>query len=646
MILCALLCITIRLAAPSIIRKKISAWGQARGYQISYQNMSMGIGRGELLDVIVTGEGLSCQLQQVKVKFSLSLQVQSVEAKNGRVKLEGIRQKQGSSSGKSGLDIQAEGINFIWTDFRGEGSALKATDAWLKKSGPVIQTGASKLSVISTQGNFDVEDGRAEIIREPLQVKLWSRTINIQPHFPEHPAGAAKAAIMTAGFTEDFSIEAETEIAVLEYGEKTLFASGPGLKFAVKRLAGNLSVEGTAGSLEYEWIRVSKAHWWGSIQLVPEQSAKIRVGGDLTVDKPQLADMKTTIPNIEITGQIVRRGTTIEFNDGDVHIGDIPLVVSAHKSEEGYGLKAEVKESECGKMLESIRNLVPALDGMKLGGKMSTRVQIEVNGDKDPEVQFTLDNHCIVTEVPSHLNVSNLRKPFKKTFWDADGKPFEAMTGPNTDGWTPISQISTYMTLAAIMTEDPGYRHNKGFDVGAIQNSIRDNIKTRKFLRGASTITMQLAKNLWLDRSKNLSRKLQEAIMTVYLEQEFDKEKIMETYLNIVEYAPGVYGIGKAARLYFKTTPNELTLSQCLFLSLMLPKPKGQYFERDGKLKEKRMQLIYVIMINMMKKALISEDEYNEGMSEWVVKGEPRPDKVVPGTMKLDRSALDVSDWE
>ncbi len=89
---------------------------------------------------------------------------------------------------------------------------------------------------------------------------------------------------------------------------------------------------------------------------------------------------------------------------------------------------------------------------------------------------------------------------------------------------------------------------------------------------------MQLAKNLYLDRGKNLSRKLQEAILTMYLEQELTKEQILELYLNVVEFGPMVYGIGPAARHYFNAAPGELSLGQALYISSIMPNPKAQHF--------------------------------------------------------------------
>src|SRR5690606_26000898 len=100
----------------------------------------------------------------------------------------------------------------------------------------------------------------------------------------------------------------------------------------------------------------------------------------------------------------------------------------------------------------------------------------------------------------------------------------------------------------------------------AIHNSILENVKQRRFVRGASTISMQLAKNVYLKREKTLSRKLQEAVLTMLLEQEFTKQQLLELYLNVIEFAPGVYGVGPGAQHYFNTHPSQLSLGQALYI--------------------------------------------------------------------------------
>ena len=132
-----------------------------------------------------------------------------------------------------------------------------------------------------------------------------------------------------------------------------------------------------------------------------------------------------------------------------------------------------------------------------------------------------------------------------------------------------------------LTTEDGGFFRHHGFNTCAIRTALIANIKAGRFVRGASTITMQLAKNLFLSREKTLSRKLEELILTDYLEQTFTKDEMMELYLNVIEFGPDVYGVTAAADHYFGRTPAELNLAECLFLASLLPQPLRYHHLRE-----------------------------------------------------------------
>src|SRR6476620_7713093 len=115
-------------------------------------------------------------------------------------------------------------------------------------------------------------------------------------------------------------------------------------------------------------------------------------------------------------------------------------------------------------------------------------------------------------------------------------------------------------------SEDPSFMSHRGFITAAFKESITKNIKTKKFTRGASTISMQLIKNVFLTREKTLSRKLEEILLVYVLENNriSSKDRMLEVYFNIIEWGPNVYGIGEAAQFYFQKKPSDLTLNECL----------------------------------------------------------------------------------
>ena len=174
------------------------------------------------------------------------------------------------------------------------------------------------------------------------------------------------------------------------------------------------------------------------------------------------------------------------------------------------------------------------------------------------------------------------------------------------------------METAVLVCEDGHFPYHHGFDFEAMQNSIRDNLIKGRFVRGASTISMQLAKNLYLGKEKTLSRKLQEAVLTQLLEQELSKRELLELYLNVIEYAPGIYGIGPAARYYFAERPSDLSLAQALYIASILPNPEHQHFERDGKVSLGWTKYLQRLMHIARKIGRINDEQLAMGLTERV----------------------------
>jgi membrane peptidoglycan carboxypeptidase len=151
---------------------------------------------------------------------------------------------------------------------------------------------------------------------------------------------------------------------------------------------------------------------------------------------------------------------------------------------------------------------------------------------------------------------------------------------------------------------------------------------------------MQLAKNLYLEREKNLSRKLQEAVLTTYLEQALTKDEILELYFNIVEFGPMIYGIGPAAEYYFDTSPSELSLAQSLFLTSILPSPKKTYFAQTGQLSKGWLGYMHRVLKIMRDRKKINDAEWLDGVSEVLTYGVAKSPRVrPPGDVRRDLGA-------
>ena len=139
--------------------------------------------------------------------------------------------------------------------------------------------------------------------------------------------------------------------------------------------------------------------------------------------------------------------------------------------------------------------------------------------------------------------------------------------------WIPLSRLPRYVPNAVIVAEDGTFREHSGFDWFEFKESMQKNWAKKKAARGGSTITQQLAKNLYLSTSKDPVRKLKEAVITLLLEHHLDKNRILEIYLNVIEWGRGIFGIEAAAETYFGRPASTLTFDQALRLAAVIPSP-------------------------------------------------------------------------
>ena len=140
--------------------------------------------------------------------------------------------------------------------------------------------------------------------------------------------------------------------------------------------------------------------------------------------------------------------------------------------------------------------------------------------------------------------------------------------------WVPYSRISNQLKRAVVAAEDDKFIDHEGFDWEALQKAMEKNRRKGKLVAGGSTISQQLAKNLFLSPSKTPWRKAQEALITLMLETFWDKRRILEVYLNVVEWGNGVFGVEAAARHYYSVSAAQLGPGQAAHLAVMLPNPR------------------------------------------------------------------------
>ncbi len=163
--------------------------------------------------------------------------------------------------------------------------------------------------------------------------------------------------------------------------------------------------------------------------------------------------------------------------------------------------------------------------------------------------------------------------------------------------WAPLKRISPYAVKAVIIAEDDKFWSHEGFDFAAIQKAVEKDLRKKRFKAGGSTISQQLAKNLYLTPSKNPIRKLKEAVLTWRLERSLSKRRIIELYLNVAEWGDGIVGIEAASRHYFGKSAADLTAREAARLAVALPSPLRYRPGGGGTYPENRAETIYGIMV-------------------------------------------------
>jgi len=163
--------------------------------------------------------------------------------------------------------------------------------------------------------------------------------------------------------------------------------------------------------------------------------------------------------------------------------------------------------------------------------------------------------------------------------------------------WVSFSKISPYLIKAVLIAEDDKFWKHEGFDYEAIQKALERDLKAKKFKFGGSTISQQLARNLYLSPEKSLLRKISEAIITWRMEQVLSKKRILELYLNVVEWGDGIFGVEAASRHYYGKPSSELNPEEAARLASVLPNPRKYNPIGDQRYVTDRSNLIYSIMI-------------------------------------------------
>ncbi len=337
----------------------------------------------------------------------------------------------------------------------------------------------------------------------------------------------------------------------------------------------------------------------------------------------------------------VDSSSTVQFNKVKFH----PYLAYETEEDTIYKLKVNIPKMKAQDFIVSLPDgLFTHFQGMEAEGTFDYNLDFEYNKNMPNDLIFESnlkkENLKITKYGEANLNKLNGEFIYRAIIDGILQRP--VLVGAANVNYTPLDQISPYLQKCVLTTEDPSFFNHHGFINEAFKQSIVKNIRTKKFSRGASTISMQLIKNVFLTREKTLSRKLEEILLVYILENNriVSKERMLEVYFNIIEWGPNVYGIGEAAQYYFQKTPADLTFNECLFLARVIPSPKKfmYQFNDEGILKESAMNQVSFLTNLMIKRGLLTVDDTIFKKQQTVLTG---PAKSLLRIKVKDTTAID-----
>ncbi|MCB0419229.1 MAG: transglycosylase domain-containing protein [Bdellovibrionaceae bacterium] len=179
--------------------------------------------------------------------------------------------------------------------------------------------------------------------------------------------------------------------------------------------------------------------------------------------------------------------------------------------------------------------------------------------------------------------------------------------------WVPLSAINRDFLYAVVLSEDRSFFEHDGVNYGAIMQAFAANLKKGRPVFGGSTISQQVAKNLFLDDSKTFTRKLKEVILTRRLEATFSKNELLEIYLNLAEFGPDIFGAESVARNVFRKPPSEINAAEGAFIALLLPSPRRNFYSlvQNRHVSEAKREKLRNILKGMLYNEYISPKQYS-----------------------------------
>lgn len=345
---------------------------------------------------------------------------------------------------------------------------------------------------------------------------------------------------------------------------------------------------------------------------------------NLSIEHRRLSEQKVSWPEASGQGQINIGKSSVEIDpESTVKVKD--FVVHPHirydmNPEKVFSLAVHTGYFEAQKLFNAIPSgLFNSVEGIEVQGQVAYDLDFKINLDNPDSLSFSskIDDKQLKIVKWGALDPTEMNGAFVYKAYEDSVLMREIVVGRSNPKFTALEDIAPVLRKSVLNTEDPNFFQHKGFEEEAFKLSLITNVKEKAFKRGASTISMQLVKNVFLNRNKTMMRKFEEVLLVWLIETsgEVSKERMYEVYLNVIEWGKNIYGIQEAAQYYFAKAPSMLTLGESLYLASIVPRPKTglSSFDYTGHLKPWLQRYFNTYGSIMAKREQLEEEEMLEG---------------------------------
>ena len=356
---------------------------------------------------------------------------------------------------------------------------------------------------------------------------------------------------------------------------------------------------------------------------------------------PAIADKEIKIDSASFFWNIELNKKKIELQKGSIFtlngFSIYPYFLYEKNEDKRIIFELDEKNMDMRKMVTALpKDLFQMITKMGLSGKLDFYLLFDCDFAELESLKFDFLLASKELNISPYGNkmITNLNQDFKYDCMQDDILYMQIEVSENNPKFVKFDDIPFYLMHAILVCEDPSFFRHNGILQKALRESMVTNLKKGEYTRGGSTLSMQFVKNVFLHKKKLITRKIEEILLVLLIEENklITKERMFEIYVNVIEWAPLVYGLYDAADFYFRKTPDMLNFSECVYLATLIRSPKNYYktIGDDGKLTEKRRTEMNFITQRMKDREMITEEQL----------------KTFNSFITMDIDSVKVKEWE